>query len=179
MIRIKSTLVLFSLLLFSLSSCINNVDLDQAKDLDFQAPVRMSLINLELSQANFFDETNAVVPLISDESEIHLSEIISHSETKSIVIDTYCSNTFDTDITLLLEYYNGDDEQLSLTHQIEIGVNELDSHHEIIIEETDFDEFLLAKKIRVSVMLDDPSQVFPLLNSEFIMRSSLSVMYKY
>jgi len=178
MLRIKSALVLFTLLLIS-PSCVKDLDFDQVEELKFETPLRVSLVNLELSQDNFFDDNDEVISLLHDESEIHIRDFISHSDNKSIVIDTYFYNDFNTDFNLLLELYNEEMLLVYSTEPLLAPSNTDDVHYQIVVNEENFDNFMDAYSVKVSIQAIDTSRIFPLMANELKMQSSISFLYQY
>ncbi len=178
MLRIKSAFVLFTLLLIT-SSCVKNLDFDQIDDLEFQAPLRVSLLNFELTQENFFDDQNEVISSLHDESEIHIKDLIAHSATESITLDCYFLNDFNSDFSLILELFDDESNVVFTSENIEIPMNTDDFHYQLVFSDTNYANLLNMSKVKVSIYLEDTTAVFPLTANKLEMQSSLSFFYKY
>ena len=178
MYTIKSVIVLFTLLFFS-TSCVNDLDFSQADTLEMNTPVTLSFVNFALSQEDLFDEDGAIILDFYDRTDFHFEDLISHTKDEVFNINTVFFNDFDTDFIFKMQFFNDSDELILTLSEIVIPLNEEVFNHSFTIQKDDFNTFINATNVKITLTPSNTDVIFPLLNQELIMRSSIRFLYQY
>jgi hypothetical protein len=175
MFKIKSAIVLFLLLVFSYS-CINDIDINQVDDVSFVTPILTSFITLDLTQFNFLDVNDLEINFISDESDIHITEFLSHASDGEVIITSYFTNTIVREFIVKYEFYNSLDELIVTTDEILIQPNVSNIQFQ---SRFNYNQLENATKVRVTITMLNGLPLRPLLDRNFSMNSTIGINYEY
>lgn len=152
-------LFLSGVLLFAFS-CVRDVDVDQTMGAAFQFPTSIALLKLDLTQHDFFDDSNLVDPDYKELFLINLDGIFYESNTDSLILETQFINTFDRDFSYVFEFLDSHlDHVMRPTEPQLVPVSDSPVIHSITFEGEDFENLSDARRINVKISLNNPNDM--------------------
>lgn len=159
----RKTLLFVSLVIITVS-CIRDVDFDQVDTAIFSTQMSVALLHLELNQHDFLDDNNDELTKVEKLFLIDLSEFFKESTTSSLDYVTQFSNSFNREFSCQFEFLNKDDDILMTTEAFYVPASSTAVVQSLSFEGEEFDRFLEARWINVSIFLRNGDAIIP---SEF------------
>ena len=152
--RFSSYFIYIMLFLFASSSCVKNIDFDQADNFTTEPVVKLALVNFTAIQTDFLDPLNNEINQITDTSNFTIFDNSTvQNDLQKVEIDIKASNEFNR--TLRVDFVfldiNG-----NITYQIPaltIPVNTTGFRHQEVIEIATNQPFLQSSQIRSTLIL--------------------------
>ncbi len=142
------------LMLFFLTSCMDDVDFDQANDLSIQPKYVASLVHFTFDQHKFFDNLGNEQFMITDAAPTQLnnSTLVQENLTKADV-QFKVTNQFNRTIVLVLRFYNASGQQTFVLNPIAVLPNTVDGIYTQTIGGSDLNNLKNSSIARLDVVL--------------------------
>lgn len=146
-----------ALLLLVLSSCVNDVDFDQAENLQLSPVVESNIAYFNIEASRFLDDSNNEINSIEDYTDIDLftDEFISDNLIKAELLFEF-TNSLGRTLDLTMSFL---DESGVTVHTVIIVINEggvaapVVTNHTEVFENADLDNLKLTKRIQFTITL--------------------------
>ncbi len=171
--------LLFFINLFFIS-CINDVDFDQADDIEINTPYLISLAYFTADVDYFLNDLGNETLFVSDTTDFPIFEG-SYNENYLIQADFQfkISNTFNRSVAVQIKFLDENDADTYVLNTMNIPMNVIDFENTQIIVEADIPFVLLTEKIVFNVLLDSGST--PIDSSQgmgFELQSAATLYYQ-
>lgn len=157
-----------ALLLFILTSCVNDIDLDQAENLQLSPVVESNLAYFNIEASRFLDDSNNEINTIQDYTDIDLftDEFTSDNLIRTELLFEF-TNSLSRAVNLTMSFL---DESDNVVHIISVVVAEgsvatpVVTTHTEVFENSDLDNLKLTKKLQFTITLQ--AGVTPMVGNE-------------
>ena len=142
--------------LFLLSSCVKDIDFNQANDLELTPAVAVSLVKFNLDQNNFIDDTtnSEIIIPIEDVTEFTaLDNKTAQENLVRILFQFEAINTFERDFTIDFTFLDENDVVTHTIPRLVITSNDQDFSQDEEITIINNPAFLNSRKIHVRLTL--------------------------
>ena len=177
--KVKNLSFLFFILL--ISSCVKNVDFDQADDFSAEPEYIASLVYFKIPAVNFLDTNNVELNTPLDEiTEIEIfQESYIQDNLVQLKIDYEIDNPYDRVFNIIIEFMDDNNNTTYALSPINITANSSLSNSETIII-ADNPQILNSTKFKTTLVLDNSSgtAISPNDFNEFIFKSAGTFSFK-
>ncbi|WP_408031882.1 hypothetical protein [Tenacibaculum xiamenense] len=145
--------IIFFIVAFGLSSCVEDLDFDQADDIELTPTYIGSLIYSNLPQTSLVSPTGVEIGRITDVTRVEIFENSVTDRLKKVDIDFEITNPFNRRFTIDFRFLNQANDETYRIPQIAVGpnVSKYKVKEEIILSENN--NILNSTKIEVTLEL--------------------------
>jgi hypothetical protein len=148
--------IVFLSMMFTLTSCLNNIDFDQLDGIIIKPVFTTSLVHFTVNQSDFSDTTGVITQLsITDISDFTIFESESVSKNLSKVsFDIRVRNEFPVDFKIKIQFLNENDAVVFSLTEINVLAEDLEYvYPRNSINVSTNQSLLSAKKIKIVIEL--------------------------